>query len=130
VIFQPNSKGKDMDYVFATPHGPVTISIDEDNYTAIAKDQKGGSIGRFEFSFIEGAGHGDDYLKLTHAFLEGCDGRFKRVGIGESILRTARHLWGYPIVAEEDDGIRKSDGSHLTGDAPGFVRAMKRKGVL
>jgi hypothetical protein len=119
-----------MDYVVETNLGPVTVSIDEDNYTAIAKNQIGGLIGSFEFSFIEGAGHNDDYLKLTHAFLDGCDGNYKRLGIGESILRTVTKYSGYPIVAEGDDGIRKPDGSHLTGDAPGFVSAMKEKGVL
>jgi len=35
-----------------------------------------------------------------------------------------------PIVAADNDGIQRGDGSHLTGDGPGFVAAMRRRGLI
>ena len=46
------------------------------------------------------------------------DESYKHKGIGREALVFFKEVSGGTIVAEDDDGIQKNDGSHLTGDAP------------
>lgn len=89
-------------------------------------------IGTFSFAYVEGpSGRGtDDYWHLTHLHLEGpaSDPHSSRgQGIGREIIRQVGvHT---SIVFTLDDGNRRDDGSHLTGDGPGFARRMVAEGL-
>ncbi|MBI2794155.1 MAG: hypothetical protein HYX66_05835 [Ignavibacteria bacterium] len=54
----------------------------------------------------------------------------KMQGIGTEILKRHKQQYGLSIRAAENDGQRRDDGSHLTGDAPGFVSRMKERGLI
>jgi hypothetical protein len=103
----------------------VTIEFDDTSYTARAFDVHRQEVGRFEFDEHDGP-----VLKLVWAYLDRVDKKYKRQGIGCRILQIAKERYGMPIVAEDNDGLRKDDGSHLTGDAPGFVSQMRRRGLI
>jgi GNAT superfamily N-acetyltransferase len=105
----------------------VSIEIDDDTYEAIAYTVDGREIGRLRFREIS-----DDngcYLKLVWAYLDKL-ADYKGQGIGRECLRVVRDRYSLPITAEDHDGIRQDDGSHLTGDAPGFVAKMREEGLI
>jgi hypothetical protein len=41
-----------------------------------------------------------------------------------------KELSNLPIIANDHDGVRRDDGSHLTGDAPAFVQKMREEGLI
>lgn len=57
-------------------------------------------------------------------------GKCKRLGLGEAALRFHKLCFGSKIAAGPDDGTIMYDGSHLIGDGPPFIAAMRRKGVV
>jgi hypothetical protein len=73
--------------------------------------------------------HGN-VLKLAWAFLDKLDGQYLHQGIGRQILKLVWERYRMPIIAEDDDGIQKDDGSHLTGDAPAFIARMREEGLI
>jgi hypothetical protein len=107
----------------------VWIEIDdEDDYTARVLQEDGSEIGRLEFRVID-----DDFnsfLKLCWAYLDRAGVEFKRQGIGRKCLRLVREKSGLPIIASSSDGHQQGDGSHLTGDAAGFVERMRAEGLI
>jgi len=87
-------------------------------------------VGRIDFRTYEvpiGQGHGETFYHLTHAFIEGGEGKYKHQGIGTEAVRLFRECTGSEITFSDNDGHRKEDGSHLTGDGPTFVESLKRK---
>lgn len=58
------------------------------------------------------------------------DDSYKHEGIGREALTFFREIHGLPITASKEDGLKKDDGSHLTGDAPGFVQKMRDEGII
>ena len=83
-------------------------------------------IGSFEFQHVGGADkHGrDDRYRVTNMHLEGPHGRkeYLHKGIGREIVKRVGGI--LPVVFGPDDGNTRTDGSHLTGDGPGFARGM------
>ena len=85
--------------------------------------------GEFEFHVWEEPGSdGQDVecAKLKRAFNE----RFANQGVGTEAVRYFLFQAGIDSTCLEfpdDDGIRRDDGGHLTGDGPGFVKALRRK---
>lgn len=100
----------------------VEIRFQEDSVAVYAGSEE---VGRLSFRQIEEPG--ETYYHLTHAFIEGRGGAYKRQGIGTEAIRLFRDCTGGPITFSEDDGIQREDGSHLTGDAPEFVNSLKKK---
>lgn len=91
---------------------------------------EGVKIGEFHFNCYEQpvSPHMDETIaRLTHAFLEGENGRFKGQGIGTEAVRFFVQCTDYRLELPENDGIRKDDGSHLVGDGPGFVESLRKK---
>ncbi len=89
-------------------------------------------IGRVELSEVPPV---DDYTDppmyyLTWMYMDIEDETYKHKGIGREVLKFFKRQTGASITAAEDDGLRKSDGSHLTGDAPSFVEKMRQEGVI
>ena len=106
----------------------VTLLYDDDDTSAQAFDANGKKIGEFHFSEKD-EGYGHSYLKLTWAHLEDIPG-YVHQGIGRELIKLAKEASGLAIVAEVHDGIRRDDGSHLTGDAPAFIYKMRREGLI
>jgi hypothetical protein len=56
---------------------------------------------------------------------------FKRMGLGEEVLRFFKSETSNAIIwTRENDGVTRDDGSHLTENAPCFVKKMQRKGLI
>jgi hypothetical protein len=45
-------------------------------------------------------------------------------------LKFFKEFYAMPITASYNDGLSKTDGSHLTGDAPYFVEKMRDEGII
>ena len=92
------------------------------------KTRSGEMIGKAELSLIEDD-NGEHY-RLTWMFLDLLDGSYRRQGLGRAALVFHRDTFNLPIEVADDDGRVRSDGSHLTGDAPGFAAEMVKEGLL
>ena len=91
-------------------------------------DEQGGKIGQINFHKIEME---DDYhYKIVWMYLDLKDASYKRKGIGRAALQFFKERADSYLVAEGNDGMRRDDGSHLTGDAPAFVAAMVKEGLI
>jgi hypothetical protein len=104
------------------------IAIDDSNYTVTVYDSDRQEIGALNCKEIDDERH--SYLKLVWAFLDKSGNGFTRRGIGRQCLLIVKERYGLPIVAEENNGIKKDDGSHLTGDAPAFIARMREEGLI
>lgn len=67
-----------------------------------------------------------DIYHITHLALDECSHR----GIGRRCLQLHRETFASPLTAAEDNGTTCADGSHLTGDGPGFIAKMRREGLV
>lgn len=110
----------------------ITIGHDED-YTihAFHGDKY---LGRIEIDPRDNSPddrHADMEYYITWAYLDMGGREYCHQGIGERILRYAKDVLGAtPLTAADGDGIRRSDGSHLTEDGPAFVSSMRQKGLI
>ena len=68
-----------------------------------------------------------EVCRLTHAFLEGSRGRYKRHGVGTEAVRFYIQATDCRLELPDDDGIKKDDGSYLVQDGPAFVASLKEK---
>ncbi|HEY0313834.1 MAG TPA: hypothetical protein VGC56_15250 [Allosphingosinicella sp.] len=108
----------------------VEIEVDEFDWTVRVRTVTGGDeIGRMSFEEHECADGRSSALYLTWCFLDRIPG-WTGVGIGRECLRLAGEVSASPITAAADDGMKREDGSHLTGDAPGFVQRMREEGLI
>jgi len=104
----------------------IELRFEDDSVAVYAQENE---VGRLSFRAYEvPVGYYEEtYYHLTHAFIEGGGGKYKHQGIGTEAFRLFRECTGAKVTFSEDDGIQKEDGSHLTGDAPGFVASLKAK---
>jgi len=103
----------------------VSIEIDEETYAADVTSDDGADIGRMEFAEDDRG-----LLKVVWANLDKQKRSYVRQGIGRECLRLLKKAYNKSITASENDGLRSGDGSHLTGDAPGFVQKMREEGLI
>lgn len=113
--------------IYTTPVGAVHIEIDDAKCTI--KDAAGSKIGNIDFNWIEEV-DGSLYLLLTNAYIEGAGGIYQGHGVGTKCVELVGENYDVAIVARAHDGIERSDGSHLTGNAPSWVAGMHEKGLL
>jgi len=102
------------------------IQIDDfgDEINVLFQGEKKGSI---SLRLIEGdLPYPPDVYHITHLALDSCSHR----GIGRRCLQFHRELFDAPITAGSNNGTRCEDGSHLTGDGPGFIARMKAEGIV
>ena len=105
--------------------GIVFIETDEVSMTSTVRTAGGAKIGSIEFDLRDD----DQVLYLMWAHLEDLPG-YTRQGIGRECIRRMSDIFGLPVRAADNDGMRRDDGSHLTGDAPPFVDALKKEGLI
>ena len=109
----------------------VSIHIDdEDDYKVTVKTADGRLIGNIEFTEIDMPDNEMNILKMRWAYLDQLGGSYLRQGIGRRCLELVKAFSSLGIIAAANDGQQQEDGSHLTGDAPGFVAKMRREGVI
>jgi len=103
----------------------IELIFDEDDLSCEAK-YEGKRLGIFRFTELDS----DDSttLLMTHCHLEDQPG-FTDCGIGTLIIMLVVET-GYTVFARRHDGMKRSDGSHLTGDAPVFVESLIKKGLI
>ena len=89
---------------------------------------EGVRVGEFRFSAIHEERCSENILLLTHCHLAEQTG-FTNCGIGTAIIEFVR-TFGYVIVMRHHDGLRRDDGSHLTGAAPVFAAALEARGLI
>ncbi len=99
----------------------VQIEIDEDINEVTVTNFNSEEIGSVEFRYFVD----EDIYKLSWMYLDKLDGRYLRQGIGRECVRFFKEFFGCIIIAEHHDGIKRDDGSHLTGDAPAFVEKLR-----
>lgn len=104
----------------------VELRFEDDSVAVFVRNVE---IGRLSFRAYEAPAkyYEETYYHLTHAFIEGGGGKYKHQGIGTEAFKLFRECTGAEVTFSENDGIRKDDGSHLTGDAPRFVSSLKAK---
>lgn len=104
----------------------VELRFEDDSVAVFVQNNE---IGRLSFRAYEVIVnyHEETYYHLTHAFIEGGGGKYKHQGIGTEAFRLFRECTGAEVTFSENDGLQKDDGSHVTGDAPGFVASLKAK---
>lgn len=117
------------DWIFTTKNkGDVQIEWTDDDEAivwTVATPPK--LIGSITFRHIEGADrHDDDHYLVTNMYLDGPNGSgdYKWQGIGQEIISNMC----VPVTFHVDDGNRRDDGGHLTGDGRGFAGKMVAKG--
>ena len=99
-----------------------------DDYSEVVGWHNGSRIGAISFCHDWGDEPGvPEHLYITHLDLSAT---YCHAGIGSQMLEFVRDETGLPILAADNDGIQRGDGSHLTGDGPGFVAAMRRRGLV
>lgn len=104
-----------------------TYQIDiSESGEVITVSLRGEPKGSISLTYCEGVGHGDDHYYITNLSLDKC----KKEGIGTACLKYHKKIFGRPILAASDDGIKKDDGSHLTGDGPAFIATMRDRKIV
>ena len=103
-----------------------TISVD-DFGEEICVSLGGETCGSISLRYIEGDyPHLPDIYHITHLALDSC----AKVGIGRRCLQLHKEIFDSPLSAGTNNGTTSEDGSHLTGDGPGFIAKMRREGIV
>jgi len=101
------------------------IEIDDgDEISVWLDDVKKGMI---SLRWIEGPEDaGSDYYHITHLALDACKGQ----GVGRRCLQFHQEVFDAAITAGNAHDGQMGDGSHLTGDGPGFIAKMRAEGLV
>lgn len=106
----------------------IDLILDETELVLCAK-YGDTQIGEMRFLLID---EEDDQqtLKLVWMYLDRAGKSYIHSGIGRHMLQLMNEFNGGPVFAESVGGEKQDDGSHLTGDAPGFVTKMREEGLI
>ena len=112
-------------WIFRTKDkGDVEIEwTDDDKMIARTIGTSPEVIGSIAFTHIEGSDDRDEgHYLVTNMYLDGPNesGEYTRQGIGREMITSVP----LPVTFHRDDGNRRDDGGHLTGDGPGFAKRM------
>lgn len=99
---------------------------DDDNGWEISVYLNQIKMGEISFREIEVEPPEYTVYKIIGLNLEKCKGQ----GIGRACLQYHTEIYGCSIVAGDDTGTTSDDGSHLTGDGPGFIEKMRDEGIV
>lgn len=103
----------------------VELRFEEDSVAVYVENDE---VGRLSFRAYEDLvnNYEETHYHLMNAHIEGGGGKYKHQGIGIEAFKLFRECTGHAKVTfSENDGIRREDGSHLTGDGPRFVSKLK-----
>lgn len=108
--------------IYRNCKGKLFKFILEDEFEILIEDMDENSVGEFEFKELD---YGNGY-KIMRMYTN----TYKKTGLGSAALSYFLDIYGGPLYTSPDDGLTRDDGSHLTEDAPSFVRYMIAKGVI
>lgn len=113
-------------------HDGRFIEIDvSDDHEIIVKDNQKNLIGKIELSYRDDGLPGSvPYYHITWMYMDLIDDSYKHQGIGREALLLFIEVNGLKVTASDNDGLKKNDGSHLTGDAPTFIQKMRDEGIV
>lgn len=103
----------------------VDIEIDDSGQEITISAVNGPKLGSIQLQRTD-SGH----YHLKRMYLDQDGGAFKRCGIGRQALKFHSESFGSLFTAAPNDGQQREDGSHLTGDAPGFIHKMREEGLV
>jgi hypothetical protein len=103
----------------------VELRLEDDSVAAYAQDNEIRRLCFRAYRMAVSKHHDETYYHLTSAFIEGGGGKYKYRGIGTEAFRFFREYTSAKVTFSENDGLRKDDGSHLTGDGVRFVTKLK-----
>ena len=106
----------------------ITIEIDDSGEEINIIDAQGKEIGSIHLTLIDC--YPDEHFKITWMYLDKQGESYLHQGIGRRALQFHKERFDAPIASSDNDGIVKSDGSHLTGDAPAFIHKMRTEGIV
>lgn len=109
-------------------HRRVRILLEDFGDEIRIHDQNDRLIGLIQLKLFDEE-HGSWYY-ITWMYLDIVDQSFLRQGIGRAALIFHLDIFKTPIFAAENDGMKREDGSHLTGDAPSFVNRMRFERII
>ncbi len=110
---------------FQTSNGKtVKIVIDEDVMSIVVYTLGGKKIGNIDLGERDGDYH------ILWMYLDQLNSDYVRKGIGRAALKFFKETYRCGLTASADNGLTLDDGSHLTGDAPGFVAQMRHEGII
>jgi len=102
-----------------------TIDVGDGSEITVYKNGK--KCGAISLSYREGDGMTiPDSYHITNLGLDACKGE----GVGRRCLELHKEEFGAPLTAGTVDGKQRGDGSHLTGDGPGFIEKMRKYGIV
>src|SRR4030088_2082318 len=90
----------------------IVIALDDDGSSINVRTSEGDMIGSISL-----AEQDNGSFLITSLFLDKKGAGYKRRGIGREALRFHREFFRSAICAADNDGRRRPDGAHLTGDA-------------
>jgi hypothetical protein len=120
----------DITRMYRIPDGRIIIVEITDDPWILIKNENKQVIGRIEFVYYEGEFPWQEFYHLTWMYLDLIDNTYLHQGIGRECLKYFKSVYKTKITASENNGIERMDGSHLTGDAPGFVSSMVQEGII
>lgn len=100
----------------------ITLNVDESEM-AIDAWHESILIGSIRFNLIEEVDC--EYLLVTNMHLDQTEG-YLRAGIGTEIINLAEQEFACSVAFATDDGNKRDDGSHLTGDGPAFANSFSK----
>lgn len=106
----------------------VIITVSDYGDIIEVSTPEGMLVGKIELSLLD-PGNEEAYL-LVWMYMDRLDTSYKRQGIGRAALQFHKECFDTAIVARDHDGHTRDDGAHLTGDAPSFVQAMMKEGII
>lgn len=131
-MIEENERKHDYTRIFKMPNGDtVTIALNPYCHTISFEDSSGNALDgeihlKEETDEIYPDGMKSQY-RLTHLYVPK---KYIGQGLGEESIKFFTDYGFEPIIASEDDGIKRDDGSHLTGNARSFVESMQLKGLI
>lgn len=106
----------------------VTLTLDPHEDSIKVTDTQGQAIGNMDVTVIENE-HGADTHRLRNMYMDKQGDRYKRMGIGRACVEHYNAYYDVVLTAAQV-GEDPGDGGHLTDNAPTFVAAMRREGLV
>lgn len=109
----------DQVYFIKVDHSGETIEVfqDEDMLEC---------LGDISLNYDTSDDNDNGRFYITSLNLDKCKG----LGIGTQCLLAHIEMFGLTLVSAPHDAIKRSDGSHLTGDGVSFIDKMKKLGIV
>jgi hypothetical protein len=121
-------RNEEDDYIHRHPlddGNSVVIVLAEDGSRIDVRTADDKEIGHIELYELE-----DGSYFINWMYLDKAGPRFLRRGIGRAALKFHKEFFGCSLCAADNDGHRRDDGGHPTGDAPRFMAKMRREGIV